>query len=45
MVMYPGSQKKAQVEIDSVVGPDRLPCFEDKDSLPYVNALVSEVLR
>lgn len=45
MVLYPESQKKAQAEIDSIVGPDRLPCFEDKDSLPYVSALVAEVLR
>jgi len=38
-------QKKAQAEIDAVIGNDRLPCFQDRDDLPYVNALASEVLR
>jgi len=38
-------QRKAQEEIDRVVGTDRLPTFEDRDNLPYVNALVKEVLR
>ncbi|EKM77487.1 hypothetical protein AGABI1DRAFT_43141 [Agaricus bisporus var. burnettii JB137-S8] len=38
-------QKKAQAEIDSVVGRDRLPRHEDVARLPYVNAVVTEVLR
>lgn len=37
--------KKAQAEIDRVVGPNRLPKFPDREELPYVNALVKEVLR
>lgn len=45
MVLYPDVQKKAQAEIDAVVGQDRLPTFTDRDSLPYVNALFKEVLR
>lgn len=45
MVLYPDSQKNAQAEIDSVVGPDHLPSFNDRESLPYVNALIAEVLR
>lgn len=45
MVLYPDVQAKAQAEIDSVVGSDRLPCFNDRDSLPYVDALCKEVLR
>lgn len=45
MVLYPDVQKKAQAELDSVIGIDRLPSFEDRDHLPYVGALVSEVLR
>jgi len=35
----------AQAEIDAIVGNDRLPTFADRDMLPYVNAVVSEVLR
>ncbi|KAH9847609.1 CyP450 monooxygenase [Lenzites betulinus] len=45
MAMYPDVQRKAQAELDSVVGPDRLPNFADRPHLPYVNALVKEVLR
>ena len=37
--------KKAQAELDAVVGPHRLPDFGDQASLPYVNALLKEVLR
>ncbi|KAI5923092.1 cytochrome P450 [Camillea tinctor] len=45
MVLFPTIQKKAQDEIDLVVGVDRLPQFQDRDHLPYVNALVMETLR
>jgi cytochrome P450 len=45
MTLFPDVQKKAQAEIDAVVGPDRLPSFADRDSLPYTEALVKEVLR
>ncbi|EIW56889.1 cytochrome P450 [Trametes versicolor FP-101664 SS1] len=38
-------QKKAQEELDRVVGRERLPNFSDRDSLPYVNALLEEVYR
>ena len=37
--------RKAQEELDEVVGPDRLPTFEDKDALVYVTATVIEALR
>ncbi|KAG2037858.1 cytochrome P450 [Suillus americanus] len=45
MTLFPDVQKKAQAEIDAVVGFDRLPSFADRDSLPYTDALVKEVLR
>ncbi|RYP52908.1 hypothetical protein DL768_002004 [Monosporascus sp. mg162] len=45
MMMYPEAQRKAQEEIDRVVGSQRLPCFEDRGHLPYVEAVVSEALR
>lgn len=38
-------QKKAHDEIDAIVGSERLPKLEDRDSLPYINALVKETLR
>ncbi|KAG2141303.1 cytochrome P450 [Suillus clintonianus] len=45
MTLFPHVQKKAQAEIDKVVGTDRLPSFADRDSLPYTAAVVKEVLR
>ncbi|KAF8961871.1 cytochrome P450 [Flammula alnicola] len=45
MVLNPESAKKAQKELDAVVGGDRLPNFADRPNLPYVNALVLEVFR
>lgn len=44
MVLYPEVQKKAQAEIVQVLG-DRLPEFSDKGSIPYVDAVMMEVLR
>lgn len=43
--MYPEIQKRAQNEIDKIVGTSRLPSFEDRPSLPYIDALVKEVYR
>lgn len=45
MVMYPEVQKKAQAELDSVIGPHRLPEFGDRPSLHYVNAMIKELMR
>ncbi|KAJ7274707.1 cytochrome P450 [Mycena rebaudengoi] len=45
MLSNPDAQKKAQEEIDSVVRPGHLPDFSDQEALPYVCALVKEVLR
>ena len=45
MVLYPEAQRKAQAELDDVVGTHRLPDFTDEIKLPYVTALMKEVLR
>ena len=45
MALYPEVQKKAQAEIDAVIGPNRLPDFHDRHSLPYINAVLKETLR
>ncbi|KAI0002554.1 cytochrome P450 [Russula compacta] len=44
MTLHPEAQKHAQAELDAVLG-DRLPTFADKDELPYVTAIMKEVLR
>ena len=45
LVLHPEAQRKAQMELDAVIGEDRLPKFEDRAQLPYVNALCVEVQR
>ena len=45
MVKHPHVWKRAQAEIDAVVGTDRLPDFDDRSSLPFIDAIIREVLR
>ncbi|KAI0753178.1 cytochrome P450 [Daedaleopsis nitida] len=45
MVLHPDTQKKAQDELMAVVGPDRLPEFSDRPSLPYIDAIFKECMR
>ncbi|KAH9975377.1 cytochrome P450 [Lactifluus volemus] len=45
MVTYPETQKRAQEELDSVVGRKRIPTFLDSQDLPYIRAMVKEALR
>lgn len=45
MMLYPEVQERAWKEIDAVVGTERLPNFEDRLSLPYVEAVLRETLR
>ncbi|KIX01994.1 uncharacterized protein Z518_07933 [Rhinocladiella mackenziei CBS 650.93] len=45
MCVFPEAQRNAQKELDRVVGPDRVPDWSDENLLPYVKAVVSEVLR
>lgn len=45
MVKYPEVQKRAQEEIDRVIGSARLASFPDRPSLPYTDSIVAEVMR
>ncbi|KAJ7305964.1 hypothetical protein JRQ81_010330 [Phrynocephalus forsythii] len=45
MMKYPEIQRKVQEEIHRVLGPDRLPTYEDRKLLPYSEAVISEVQR
>jgi hypothetical protein len=45
MTLFPHIQTKAQEEIDRIIGNDRLPVLADRDNLPYIGALQSEVYR
>ncbi|KAK1220151.1 hypothetical protein PQX77_017099, partial [Marasmius sp. AFHP31] len=45
MTLYPEYQRKAQEEIDRVVGGSRLPDHRDRESLIYLEAISREVQR
>lgn len=45
MVLNPKWLAKMQEELDQVVGPDRLPTFDDMPQLPTVRAVVKETAR
>ncbi|KAF5363832.1 hypothetical protein D9756_001140 [Leucocoprinus leucothites] len=45
MTCYPEIQKRAQRELDEVVGKDRLPSHSDEPYLPYLTAIVKETFR
>ncbi|KAG6831246.1 hypothetical protein H0H87_005812 [Tephrocybe sp. NHM501043] len=45
MLLHPECQTTAQMEIDSIIGQDRLPDFNDRTHLPYVECLLQETLR
>lgn len=45
MSNFPNIQIRAQEELDSVVGKDRLPTSSDRGRLPYIEAVVKETLR
>ncbi|RDB18010.1 hypothetical protein Hypma_000693 [Hypsizygus marmoreus] len=45
MALHPECQLKAQREIDAVTGGSRLPEFNDRDDLPFLECLLQETLR
>ena len=45
LALFPQVQSRAQAELDAVIGRDRLPTFNDRPRLPYIEALCKELLR
>ena len=47
MTLHPAVQKRAQQEIDEIIGRNRLPNIDDfqKGEMKYINAIIREVLR
>jgi hypothetical protein len=45
MVLHPECQIRAQEEIDMVIDPSRLPEFDDRGSLHFVECVLQETLR
>ena len=45
MALHPDIMIRVQSEMDAVTGRDRLPTFDDRPRLPFVDAVCKEVLR
>ncbi|KAE9389634.1 cytochrome P450 [Gymnopus androsaceus JB14] len=45
IAMEPEAQIKAHRELEKVLGPGDLPSFSDESTLPYITAIVREILR
>ncbi|KAM5540993.1 hypothetical protein V8D89_005304 [Ganoderma adspersum] len=45
MLLYPDIQARARQELDEALGTHRLPTFEDFGSVPYIDAMIKELLR
>lgn len=45
MTLHPQVQERAHDLIESVVGANRLPTFQDRSSLPYIDAILRECMR
>ncbi|KIJ63264.1 hypothetical protein HYDPIDRAFT_92786 [Hydnomerulius pinastri MD-312] len=45
MVLHPHVRRRAQAEIDAVIGMDALPDYDDRPLLPYVEAIIRETVR
>lgn len=45
MLLHPEIQRNAQDRIEESIGLNRLPTFEDRDRLPYIDYIVQETLR
>ncbi len=45
MTLYPDVMHCAQAQLDAVIGRGRLPTFDDRPNLPYIEAMVKEILR
>lgn len=45
LAKFPDAQRRAHEELSRVVGDSRLPTFDDEEALPFIRAMVKEVLR
>lgn len=45
ITLHPDAAKKAQEEIDEVIGSGRFPTFDDRSQLPYIDCILKEVHR
>ncbi|KAI0049104.1 cytochrome P450 [Auriscalpium vulgare] len=45
MTLFPDVQQRARAEVDAATRRERLPNYDDRAGMPYVNAVMQEILR
>ncbi|XP_041646825.1 cytochrome P450 2J4-like [Cheilinus undulatus] len=45
MIYYPQIQERVKAEIDAVIGSSRVPSINDRENMPYTNAVIHEIQR
>ena len=45
MIHHPEVAKKAQAEMNKVIGKEQLPTLNDRPDLPYIDCILKEVMR
>jgi cytochrome P450 len=45
MSLHPEVERRAQAELDTILGAEHLPTPSDIEHLPYLHAILKEVLR
>ncbi|XP_053381162.1 cytochrome P450 1A1-like [Mercenaria mercenaria] len=45
LIAYPDVQERVQKEVDDVLGSSKIVKWKDRDTLPYLNATIYEVMR
>lgn len=45
MILQPEAQRKAQAELDTILGFCTAPRLADRSRLPFIEALISEIFR
>ncbi|KAH8114914.1 cytochrome P450 [Phellopilus nigrolimitatus] len=45
MTLHPKVAQRAQEEIDTIIGMERLPTLDDRSNLPYIDCILKELFR
>ena len=45
LLLHPHVRLRARAEIDTVIGRERFPTSDDRENLPYIGAMIKEIIR